>query len=84
MQTLEMVIKANADGLYSAKEVINQIIAQFPTIQTPEDKSIEEVALNELTLEDSKCYYGSAEGVTESWSNDNMEYLKRKFTLYFE
>lgn len=81
MKRLELVIHANDNGQYKAKEVIQQIIAQYPTLAA--HNNIEETSLDDLAYNGLKCYKGNAEGVTGSWNNDKLEYMSRKFTLYF-
>lgn len=85
MENVKIRIKANSNWHYTTVNVLNQIKRKsieygiiFP------DKSIENTALCDLSLEDGKrCCNGTTYGVEGTWDNDLGEYMERDFVLYF-
>ena len=85
MENVKIRIKANSDGHYTTVNVLNQIKRKsieygiiFP------DKSIENTALCDLSLEDGKrCCNGTTYGVEGTWNNNLCEWMERDFILSF-
>ena len=83
MQKLTLRIKADASGNYKTVDVLKQIKTSCKAVVFP-DKPLEETCLADLCLNGKNAIRGITEGISETWSNNTIEYMERDLTLFFE